>query len=68
MTTTEQVQNVLKAKHQELVRDASFQKLQEFYRKKSEEGAVIKRDYALPQLDTIGREVYHLLAPGKTSA
>lgn len=68
MTTTEQVQNVLNEKHQKLAADAGFQKLQDFYRTKSEQGAVLKRDYSLPQLDTVGREFYHLLAPRKTSA
>lgn len=68
MTTTEQVQKVLSEQRQKLAADSGFQKLQEFYRTKSEQGAVLKKDYALPQLDTVGREIYHVLARGKALA
>lgn len=66
MTTTEKVEKTVKERRQKLAADASFQKLQEFYRLKSEQGAVVRRQYTLPQLDTVGREIYHLLAPRKT--
>lgn len=68
MTTTEQLQNTLTEKRKKLAADANFQKLQEFYRQKSEQGAVVKKEYTLPQLDTVGREIYHLIAPRKESA
>lgn len=68
MTTTEQLQKTLSEQGQKLAADAGFRKLQEFYRQKSEQGAVLKKEYTLPQLDTVGREIYHLLAPRKTSA
>ena len=66
MTTTEQVQQVLEEKRQRLAASASFHKLQEFYRQKSEQGAVLKQEYTLPELDTIGREIYRSFAPRKT--
>lgn len=67
ITTTEQVQKTLNEKRRKLVADESFLKLQEFYRQKYEQGAVVKQEYTLPQLDTVGREIYHLLAPRKAS-
>ena len=68
MTTTEHVQRVLDEKRPQFADDASFLQLQDFYRRMSEQGAVVKRGYTLPQLDTIGRELYHAFATGKGSS
>lgn len=65
MTTTEQVRKIVNERRQKLAADAGFRKLQKFYRMKSEQGAVLRKDYGLPLLDTIGREIYGILAPGK---
>lgn len=67
MATTEQVQKVLSEKRPKLASDEALRKLQEFYRVKSEQGAVVKHEYSLPQLDTVGREIYHCLAQGRGS-
>ena len=68
MASIEQLTKVLEEKQQRLSADAEFVKLQAFYREKTEQGAVVRNEYTLPQLDTIGREMYHTFAAGKGAA
>lgn len=39
-------------------KDSGFQLLSDFYETKKKEGAVVKQEYKLPPLDTIGRSFY----------
>lgn len=60
MTLVEEVQA---ATAEELLRrssDDSLRELREFYEQKQKEGAVIRRTYDLPPIDTIGRTAYRL--------
>jgi hypothetical protein len=35
-----------------------YQHLREFYEEKKREGAVVKQEYTLPPIDTVGRSLY----------
>ncbi|MFN7925154.1 MAG: hypothetical protein U0Q16_33965 [Bryobacteraceae bacterium] len=67
MSITDQVQRIAEQKPARLAADPGFAKLEEFYRQKREEGAVMKPSYSLPPLDTVGRELYRTLAGRKPS-
>jgi hypothetical protein len=54
MTTEEKVKEVL-AEGREREKDAAFKNLRDFYEAKKREGAVVKQEYKLPPVDTIGR-------------
>ncbi len=58
MTLVERVQAAATEVLLKRSNDVVLQELLEFYRKKQEEGAVIKRVYDLPPIDTVGRTAY----------
>ncbi len=57
MSLTDQVQELVAAKSQELSKDESFQKLRDFYEEKKKDGVAKPPQYDLPQVDTIGRSI-----------
>ncbi len=54
MAIQKRIQRVLAKK----VANADLKKLSEFYEQMKKNGAVLKKGYTLPPLDTIGRELY----------
>jgi hypothetical protein len=58
MTLVEKVQAAAAEILLKRANDVVLQELLEFYRKKQEEGAVVKQVYDLPPIDTVGRTVY----------
>ena len=54
MAIQKRIQRVLAKK----VANADLKKLSEFYEQMKKSGAVLKKGYTLPPLDTIGRELY----------
>lgn len=57
MAIEDRVREVL-AEEKEREKTPSFQNLREFYEAMKKEGLVIKQEYTLPPVDTIGRSLY----------
>jgi len=57
MTIEEKVKQVL-AEEKEREKGPNFQNLRDFYEKMKKEGLVIKQEYKLPPVDTIGRSLH----------
>jgi hypothetical protein len=57
MTIEEKVKQVL-AEEKEREGNPNFQNLREFYETMKKEGLVIKQEYTLPPVDTIGRSLH----------
>jgi hypothetical protein len=49
------------------VKNDALEQLQRFYKEKIEQGAVIRKGYTLPPLDTVGREAYVSLLIGRST-
>lgn len=60
MTISEELQKTIHENGQKFADQPSFQELREFYAEMQSKGLVIKKNYDLPQLDTIGRSAYNL--------
>ena len=61
MTMTDRVREVLDDESRATMSE-SYRQTQEFYKSMVDQGLVLKQEYTLPQLDTVGREIYHSLA------
>lgn len=59
MTIVEQVKDAIKQGEQTFANDPDFAQLQKFYEDMQRKGLVRKQGYSLPQLDTVGRTIYH---------
>jgi hypothetical protein len=57
MNIEERVKATLSQK-EDREKDPQFQNLREFYEAKKKEGVVVKQEYKLPPLDTIGRNLF----------
>lgn len=57
MTIEDKVKEVL-AEEKEREKNLNFQSLRDFYETMKREGLVIKQEYTLPPVDTIGRSLY----------
>lgn len=57
-STVKQVQETIRAFEQQANGNPELVKLQEFYLDMQRKGLVRKREYDLPLVDTIGRELY----------
>lgn len=57
-STVKQVQETIRAVEQQAGDNPELLKLQEFYLDMQRKGLVRKREYDLPLVDTIGRELY----------
>ena len=57
MTLREQIEQTL-AEESEITKRPAFQKLNKFYTEMKKEGIVVKKEYDLPPLDTVGRKLY----------
>ena len=57
MTIEEKVREVL-AEEKEREKNLNFQSLRDFYETMKKEGLLIKQEYKLPPVDTIGRSLY----------
>lgn len=66
MTIEEKVKEVL-AEEKEREKNPNFQNLRDFYETMKKEGLVVKQEYTLPPVDTIGRSL-HQSEAAKTSA
>jgi hypothetical protein len=62
MSIVEKVKEIVSERDRRGANDPDFQRLEQFYREKKEQGAVINNGYTLPVLDTIGREIYQSAA------
>ena len=60
MKIAEELQKTIHENGQKFADQPSFQELSKFYAEMKSKGLVIKKNYDLPQLDTIGRSAYHL--------
>ena len=60
MKISEELQKTIHENGQKYADQPSFQELSKFYAEMQSKGLVIKKNYDLPQLDTIGRSVYNL--------
>ena len=56
MSTVRTVKKILSNK--KFLRQEDSQKLSDFLKEMQKEGFIIKKEYDLPPLDTIGREIY----------
>lgn len=65
MSTVNEVRETLEQHGEHLARDPQFCELQEFYQEMVKDGLVLRQEYSLPPLDTVGREIYHSLAAAK---
>lgn len=59
MNTPEKIKEALKKEAQRLEGKPGLVKLQKFYDEMEGKGLIRKQTYTLPQLDTIGRSIYH---------
>lgn len=59
MKTSDKLQDVLKQEGQKLKSSPKFAEIQEFYIDMEQKGLVVRQEYRLPPLDTIGRNIYH---------
>jgi hypothetical protein len=59
MTIEDRVREVL-AEEKEREKTHDFQNLREFYEAMKKEGLVLKQEYTLPPVDTIGRSLYEV--------
>ena len=59
MKISERLQNVLREEGEKLSHSPEFIELQEFYSDMKSKNLVVKSQYNLPPLDTIGRTIYH---------
>jgi hypothetical protein len=59
MSTSERLKEVLVEELQNLSTDPSFAELQAFCSAMQEKGLVLKQEYSLPPLDTIGRTLHN---------
>ncbi len=59
MSISEKLKEVLSNEGQKFAADEDFTKLQAFYSDMQRKGLVLKQQYSLPQLDTIGHTIYH---------
>lgn len=57
MTLEEKVKKVL-ADEAEREKNPNFQSLRDFYQAMKKEGLVVRQEYSLPPVDTIGRSLY----------
>ncbi len=57
-----ELKEVVKDKEDIFIKDSTFQELQEFYERMKKQGLVIKKDYTIPPIDTIGykKDTSHL--------
>jgi hypothetical protein len=56
---SEKLKKALDEEEQKLTAVVGFAELQAFYNEMQAKGLVLKQRYSLPQLDTIGRTIYH---------
>lgn len=57
-TTVERLQEALRRFEKEAAVDADFIRLRDFYLEMSRRGLLIKKEYDLPLVDTIGRTAF----------
>jgi hypothetical protein len=57
-TTVEKLQETLRKFEEQAAGDRDFARLRDFYLEMSRKGFLIKKEYDLPLIDTIGRAAY----------
>jgi len=57
-TTVEKLQEALRKFQEQVAADQDFARLRDFYLEMDRKGFLIKKEYNLPPLDTIGRTAY----------
>lgn len=58
MTIKERIEETLGEKKEEMAQRPLYRRLSDFYEEMKREGAVLKKEYDLPPLDTVGSGVY----------
>ena len=58
MNILQQMNQAVDHELQRLAGNEEFERLRQFYEEKREQGVAIRQEYTLPQLDTVGRDVY----------
>jgi len=58
MGIAEQVAETVREAEKKLAESKSFRELRDFYAEMQQRGMVVKKEYDLPLLDTIGRDIY----------
>jgi len=60
MSLVKEVKRAIEVREEILEEDTSFQELKKFYEEMLKDGYVVKQEYTLPPLDTIGHQIIDL--------
>jgi hypothetical protein len=58
-----EVEEALRGAEQERLGDAEFVRLRDFLREMQSRGMIVRKEYDLPPLDTIGKTAFHSKLP-----